>query len=128
MNDTAKKFLEDLKDWESSLTNCMFSLVKLEQRLKYIIEMDSITDFGIRTEAYLSILEELIDKINQTHQQIMTQQKKLNINGHLLRDDQIKKEMKEMQVNLHDEIADLENEYLVISKNATEFLKSIHHT
>ena len=126
MNETPKRLADDLRDWETNLANCMFSLINLEQRLRHIIELDSITDHGVRIEAYLTVLEKLIDKMNQTHQHIQGQYQQIHSDGKLMSDHQISETMKKRHLALQDEVDEIETEYLVMSKNAIEFLKEIH--
>ena len=125
MTGIALQYTTEIYGWKESLMNYLFSMSQLEQRLQLVIAHDSITDIGIKTETFLTLIENYVDKGHTLSGEIVHQQAVLNYDGKLLEDQQITERIRNEQSRLRDEMSDLEIEYSSISIETKNYLRSI---
>jgi hypothetical protein len=126
MTGLALKYSTEIISWKESLMNYLFSATQLEQRLQMVIAADSITDLGIHTEAYLTMIEAFVDRGHALSTEIIHQQALLVHDGKLIEDSDITDLIRKEQSRLRDDMSDVKNEYVLLSKETTDFLKRLH--
>ena len=125
MTGIALQYTTEIYGWKESLMNYLFSMSQLEQRLQLVIAHDSVTDVGIKTETYLTLIENYVDKGHSLSGEIVHQQAVLNYDGKLLEDEQITERIRNEQSRLRDDMNELENEYSSLSIETKNYLRSI---
>ena len=126
MTGLALQYSTEIISWKESLMNYLFSATQLEQRLQMVIAADSITDIGTHTEAYLTLIEAFVDRGHALSTEIIHQQALLIHDGKLIEDNDITELIQAEQSRLRDELSDIKNDYTMLSRETTDFLKRLH--